>query len=134
MTRICEMGMVRAARWVCSLSQLKSDLSDFSHLKVTNPAKPSSCGGGLSRLSGNGEADFATLPSPTSSVLALRAWGGVGGGGAFFSFFVCKCTPTPSPSPQPPRDAGVAGTPAGGGERTEFAAHLSRNYARSGIK
>ena len=48
------------------------------------------------------------LPSPASSVLALRAWGG--GGGAFFSFFVCKCTPTPNPSPQPPRDARVAGT------------------------
>src|SRR6516164_11468872 len=64
------------------------------------------------------------LPSPASSVLALRAWGG--GGGAFFSFFICKCTPTPNPSPQPPRDANVAGTPAGGGEHTEFAACVSR--------
>ena len=53
-------------------------------------------------------------PYPASSALALRVWGGVGGGGAFFSFFVCKCTPTPSPSPQ------------GGGEHTECAACVSR--------
>src|SRR5262245_23414281 len=52
------------------------------------------------------------LPSPTSSVLALRVWGGVGGGG----------TPTPNPSPRPPHAARGVGTPAGGGERIEFAA------------
>src|SRR5262249_42184209 len=67
------------------------------------------------------------LPSPASSALALRAWGGVGGGGTFVSLFVCKYTPTPNPSPQPPRDASAAGTPAGGGEHTEFAACVSPN-------
>ncbi len=30
---------------------------------------------------------LGVLPSPTSSVLALRVWGGVGGGGGFFAFF-----------------------------------------------
>jgi len=30
---------------------------------------------------------------------------------------VITSTPTPNPSPQPPRDEGVAGTPAGGGEQ-----------------
>jgi hypothetical protein len=31
---------------------------------------------------------LAMLPSSTSSALALRVWGGVGGGGAFFAFCI----------------------------------------------
>src|SRR6516225_8394513 len=65
--------------------------------------------------------------SPPPRAACLRCERGEGlGVGALSSLFCLQCTPTPSPSPQPPRDANVAGTPAGGGEHTEFAACVSR--------
>ena len=42
---------------------------------------------GLSHMSEIWRSALGVLPSPTSSVLALRVWGGVGGGGGFFAFF-----------------------------------------------
>ena len=43
-------------------------------------------GAGLSHLSGNVKADSPCSPPPRAACFALRVWGGVGGGGAFFCF------------------------------------------------
>src|SRR6516162_692625 len=69
------------------------------------------------------ERHTRSAPSPHVG----EGWGG--GWCALRCGFLYLTTPTPNPSPQPPRDASVAGTPAGGGERT-IAHNLIETCAR----
>ena len=68
-----------------------------------------------------------TLPSPTSSALVLRVWGGVGGGGVFF---LAKRTPTPNPSPRPPHAARGVGPRPGEGNTESWGAPLPATAER----